>query len=281
MAKKIPVDQIRGLVNMGREAEESMEEGIHLSVLVDTTCPKWLATAMRDVLMPERDARVDVLVLDGRPSTKGIDVGIVLAGRSEALVRGAIRSFAGARQHVIVVAESSLDIPESHLPAKLGQFVTDVVASEPGPLYERFASALIASTDKGVSCAANFAFCRDATTARLVSRCAAHNAVMGILDFIPGAGMPLMTMNQINLGFDIAATHGQGLSARRIPEVAVIIAAGLVYRGAARLLIRGVPALGVVIRAGLAYGGTLITGRMLSTHFMEELPAAEDEAPVA
>ena len=272
MAKKLPMDQIRGVVNMGRVAEESMEEGIHLGVHVDHSCPRWLAEAVRDALVPERDAVVDVYQLDGHPIVAGVDIGVVVAGRSEALVHGAIRSFAGARQYVVVVAESSLDIPETQLPAKLGQFVADVVASEDAPLLERLANALIDSTDKDVSLAANFAFCREAATARLVSRCAARNALMGIADFIPGAGMPLMTMNQINLGFDIAATYGQGLSARRIPEVAVIIAAGLVYRGAARLLLRGLPALGVAIKVGLAYGGTLVTGRMLAQHFMEGLP---------
>ena len=258
MANKLPMDQIRGVVNMGREAEESMGEGIHLSVLVDPTCPRWLAVAIRDVLVPERDARVEVSPVVPHPKTLGVDVGIIIAGRSESEVRSAIRTFAGARQHVVVVAESSLDIPETHMPAKLGQFVSDVVASEHGPLLERFAVALLDATDKDVSCAANFSFCRTAATAHLVSRCAAHNALMGIADFIPGAGMPLMTMNQINLGFDIAA--------------------GLVYRGAARVLLRAVPALGLVIRAGLAYGGTLITGRMLSTHFMEGLPPADEIA---
>lgn len=274
MAKKKTVEQLRGVVNMGREAEESMEEGIHISVHVDPTCSRWLALCVRDVLVPERDARVDALPLTDRPNVIGTDVGVVVAGHSEDLVRGAIRSYAGARQRVIVVAESSLDIPETHLPAKLGQFITDVVASDQGALVERFANALLDSTDKDVSCAANFAFCRNVATARLVSRVAARNALMGIADFIPGAGMPLMTMNQVNLGFDIAATYGHGLSIGRVPEVAVIITAGLAYRGAARLLMRVLPALGLLIRVGVAYGGTLVTGRMMATHFTDSLPPA-------
>lgn len=268
-AKKIAVDQLRGMVNMGREAEESMEADIHISIHVDPSAPRWLVLAIRDAFMPERDAKVDVNTLDDHPTVAGIDVGIIIAGRSEELIRGAIRSYAGVRQHVIVVAESSLEIPDTHMPAKLGQFVTDVVASEHGPLYDRLSNALLDSTDKDVSCAANFAFCRDVATARLVSRCAAQNALMGVLDFIPGAGMPLMSMNQVNLGFDVAATYGKGLSIARVPEVAVILAAGLVYRGVARTLMRGFPRLGIIIRAGLAYAGTLTTGRMLATHFAE------------
>lgn len=274
MAKSIPVDQLRGVMNMGREAEESMGEAIHISVLVDTTCPRWLASAVRDALVPERDARVDVGELSLRTDVVGIDIGVVVAGRSEDLVRGAIRTFAGARQYVVVVAESRIDIPETHLPAKLGQYVADCVASERELLLERFSATLLDSTEKDVSCAANFAFCRDVATARLVSKCAARNAVMGVADFIPGAGMPLMTMNQINLCFDIAATYGRGLSIARVPEVAAVVTAGIIYREAARLLSRVVPALGLVFRVGFAYGGTLVTGRMLSTHFVQGLPAA-------
>lgn len=273
---KIPVDQLRGVMNMGREAEESMEEALHIAIHVDTTCPRWLAEAVRDAFVPMRDAVVDVFVLDGHPVVKGVDVGVVLCGGSEALIRGAIRSFAGARQHVIVMAETSLDIPETHLPAKLGQFISDVVASEHGPLYERLANALLDSTEKDVSCAANFAFCRDVATARLVSRVAARNTVMAVADFIPGAGMPLMTMNQLNMGFDIAATYGKGLSIARIPEIAVIVAAGLVYRDAAHLLMRALPKLSLITRILVAYGGTLVTGKMMASHFML-LPKGFDE----
>lgn len=272
MAKKKSVERLRGVVNMGREAEESMSVDVHLSVLVDTECPRWLALAVRDALVPERDALVDVHALTAHPTVVGIDVGIVLAGSSDDLIRGAIRSFAGARQHVVVIAESSLDIPDTYMPSKLGQFVSTVVASEHGPLLDRLATTLLDATEKDVSLAANFAFCRQSATARLVSKCAARNALMSVADFIPGAGMPLMTMNQINLSFDIAATFGRGLSIARVPEVLFVVASGLVYRGSARLLLKGMPRLGLLIKAGLAYGGTLLTGRMLTTHFTEELP---------
>ncbi|MBR3225067.1 MAG: hypothetical protein IKF78_07085 [Atopobiaceae bacterium] len=273
MAKKKSMEQLRGVVNMGREAEESMEENIHISVYVDPSCPRWLALAIRDALVPERDAVVDALPLSDNPAVFGTDVGIIVAGHSEDAIRSAIHSFVGVRQHVIVVAESSLDIPDASLPAKLEQFATAVVASETGPLLERFANALLGATDKLVSCAANFAFCRDVATARLVSKVAARNALMSIADFIPGAGM-LLTMNQVNLGFDIAATYGHGLSLGRIPEVITIIAAGIVYRDAALLISRFVPALGIFVRVGVAYFGTLMTGRMLASHFTEALPAA-------
>jgi len=270
--KQHTYDQLRGVMNMGREAEESMEQGLALTVLVDESCPRWLATAVRDALVPERDAIVDVRRLTSTPNFVGFDVGIILCGSSADLIRDAIRTFAGARQHVIVVAESALDIPQTLMPSKLGQFVRSVVAAVDAHMRERLSSALLAATDKDVALAANFDFCRGDATAHLVSKCAARNAMMGVFDFIPGAGMPLMTMNQMNLAFDIAATYGQGLSIARVPEVIFVVAAGVCYRGVARVLSSALPSLGLVFRLGVAYGGTLVTGRTLATHFKVGLP---------
>ena len=274
-AKRISMDRIRGVVNMGREAEENMGEKLHLAVYVDGACADWLACAVRDALMPERDALVDVSLINGAVAVEGIDVGIVLSGGSDEAVRTVIRCFAGARQQVVVVAESSLDVPETNLPSKLDQFISEVVASEPAQLCDRLANVLLDATDKDVSLAANFKFCRSVATARLVSRCAARNAFMGIADFIPGAGMPLMTMNEVNLSFDIAATYGHGLSIGRVPEVALVMCAGFAYRWVARIAMRLLPGLSFVLRPGLAYAGTLVTGRMLASHFSDRALPAE------
>jgi uncharacterized protein (DUF697 family) len=275
--KKIDVERLRGVVNMGREAEESMEESMIISVHVDPACPRWLALAVKTALVPERDAVVNVSSLVSNPTVADVDVNVIVAGHSEEEVRSAIRALAAKRQRVVVVAESSLDIPETNLPTKLSQFVFDVVASENGPFRERFSAALLDATDKDVSCAANFAFCREAATARLVSRVAARNVFMGLADFIPGAGMPLITMNQINMGFDIAASYGHGLTIGRVSEVIFIVAAGFAYRGIAKMLCQAIPPFGIVIRIGVAYGGTLVTGRTLATHFSQDLPPAQEE----
>lgn len=266
--KNIPIDQLKGVVNMGRESEESMDVPIHLSILVDTTAPEWLVTTVRDAFVPERDAVVDVGAVSKNPTVFGIDVALVLCGSDEDMIRETVRTFAGTRHHVLMVAESSLDIPQIMLPSKLGEYVKSVVASEHGPLLERLASTILASTEKTVSFAANFAFFRDTATARLVSKAAARNALMGVVDFIPGAGMPLMTMNQLNLGFDIAASFGQGLSPARVPEVIFIIASGFVYRRVSHAFCRAVPSLSLLWRAGAAYAGTILTGRMLADHFV-------------
>lgn len=278
--KKFSMESIRGVMSMGREAEESMEEHFHIGVYVDPASAQWLVEAVRDALVPERDALVDVHKLGAMPTVVGIDLGIVISGGSDEPVRRTVRGFAGARQHVLVVAESSLDVPDFSLPTKLSQYVSDAVATDRNALYDRMANAMLDATEKDVSCAANFKFCRDVATARLVSKCAARNAFMGVANFIPGAGMPLMTMNQVNLSFDIAATYGHGLSIGRIPEVFIVIFAGFAYRGAARLLLNALPALSLVIRAGMAYGGTLVTGRMLASHFTETLPSPDPPVTV-
>ena len=244
-----------------------MDVPIHLAIHVDKTAPSWLVCAVRDAFVPERDAVVDVSEVSKSPAVFGIDVALVLCGSDEEMVRETVRHFAGTRHHVCMVAETALNIPQIMLPSKLGQYVKSVVASEAGPLLERLATTVLESTEKTVSFAANFAFFRETATARLVSKAAARNALMGVADFIPGAGLPLMTMNELNLAFDIAASFGQGLSVARIPEVIFVIAAGFVYRKFSSGLCRAIPSLSLVWHAGAAYAGTILTGRMLADHF--------------
>ena len=265
--KNIPVDQLKGVINLGRESEESMDVPIHLAIHGDKTAPSWLVCAVRDAFVPERDAVVDVSEVSKSPAVFGIDVALVLCGSDEEMVRETVRHFAGTRHHVCMVAETALNIPQIMLPSKLGQYVKSVVASEAGPLLERLATTVLESTEKTVSFAANFAFFRETATARLVSKAAARNALMGVADFIPGAGLPLMTMNELNLAFDIAASFGQGLSVARIPEVIFVIAAGFVYRKFSSGLCRAIPSLSLVWHAGTDYAGTILTGRMLADHF--------------
>ena len=72
--KKIDVERLRGVVNMGREAEESMAESMIISVHVDPACPRWLALAVKAALVPERDAVVNVSSLVSYPTAADVDV---------------------------------------------------------------------------------------------------------------------------------------------------------------------------------------------------------------
>ena len=96
---------------------------------------------------------------------------------------------------------------------------------------------------------------------------AAQNAGIGVLVFVPGADLPVMTLNQIKMVLQIAAAYGEPLDKDRIKEIIPTIAGALVCRGIARKVAGFVPALGWLVKGGMGYLGTLAIGEAALTYF--------------
>ncbi len=62
---------------------------------------------------------------------------------------------------------------------------------------------------------------------------------------MPGADMPLITLNQARMVLQIAAVYGNDLSADRIREVAAVVAGGFGCRALARKLVSLAPVMGL------------------------------------
>lgn len=103
---------------------------------------------------------------------------------------------------------------------------------------------------------------RDAVTATSL-----QNAAVGLVPLVPGADLPLMTLNQAKMVMQIAAAYGQPLGRERIPEVAAIIANGFGCRALARKAVALVPGIGWVARPSIAYAGTAAVGYAIIEYF--------------
>ena len=103
--------------------------------------------------------------------------------------------------------------------------------------------------------------CARAVAKETVKRCAWQNAAIGAAVFIPGADMPLMTLNEAKMLLQIAAAYGQPLGVERIKELAVVVAGGFVFRDVRVRAARSfVPGFGWAIKGGIAYSGTMAMG---------------------
>ena len=85
--------------------------------------------------------------------------------------------------------------------------------------------------------------------------------------FLPGADMPLMTLNEGRMLLQIAAAYGQPLDAQRIKELLVVVAGGFVCREIASELLGVVPGFGWAIKGGVAYSGTVAMGSAAIGYF--------------
>lgn len=131
-----------------------------------------------------------------------------------------------------------------------------------GSLSERMGGWVIAAcNDKRLAFALAFPFVRKPLSLEAVNSTALQNAGVGLLVIIPGADMPVMTLNQAKMLLMIAAAYGEELNIKRVKELAALVGGAFACRAAARQLVAFVPALGWAVKAAIGYTGTVAMGR--------------------
>jgi uncharacterized protein (DUF697 family) len=120
---------------------------------------------------------------------------------------------------------------------------------------------------KEVSLAVKLPAFRDEVIKNIIADTARQNALIGVAVFVPGADMPLMTLNQVRMVMRMAASYKEELSIRRLNEILAVIGSGLALRTAARQLLGFVPVAGWAVKGGIAYGGTYAMGEAAKKYF--------------
>lgn len=124
-----------------------------------------------------------------------------------------------------------------------------------------------ACREKCLALALSFPFVRKPLSLEAVSATSLQNAGIGLVLFIPGADMPLMTLNQAKMLLQIAAAYGEPMSAARAKELAAIVGGAFACRSVARQVAGAVPAIGWAVKAGVAYAGTKAMGLAAVEYF--------------
>ena len=131
-----------------------------------------------------------------------------------------------------------------------------------GSLSARMGGWVIAAcNDKRLAFALAFPFVRKPLSLEAVNSTALQNAGVGLLVIIPGADMPVMTLNQAKMLLMIAAAYGEELNMERVKELAALVGGAFACRAVARQLVAFVPALGWAVKAAIGYTGTVAMGR--------------------
>jgi len=186
-----------------------------------------------------------------------------------------------ARVPVIVVAAGREAPPR--IPFVLP---TDVVRVEPGHGFpvETIARVLARSLgEEATSLARRLPVLRPAVCDRLIDSFARKNGIVSAAVFIPGADLPVLTLNQIRMVLRICAACGLEVDNQRAPEILATIGAGLGLRALARELLDyfplrrrpsrrfrswvgsgepmpTVPVAGWLLKGAIAYAGTKALG---------------------
>ncbi|WP_282191883.1 YcjF family protein [Adlercreutzia caecimuris] len=233
--------------------------GAGIPVMVATASPHAVIAAAEATGFPIPEG--DVVAPDmTRPTPWGDAAETVArrmtAGRTEEEAAEAPEALEALERAVPVEAKPAADEPIE---------LTDEAAAD---LDRRMGEWIIAACrEKKLAFALAFPFVRRPLSLDAVRATAIQNAGVGVVVFIPGADMPIMTLNQAKMLLQIAAAYGQPLSAERIKELAAVVGGAFLFRNIARTAVGVVPVLGWAIKGAVGFAGTEAMGRAAIEYF--------------
>ena len=171
------------------------------------------------------------------------------------------------RRRVPVVAVLAGPQLDARVPYVLATDVVRVPAGHGFPVDE-IARVLAARLgEEGTSVAARLPLLRGPVCDHLVASFSRKNAFLAAAIFIPGADMPILTLNQLRLVLRIAAAHGIEVGQERLPEVLAVVGGGFAFRAVAHQALNLVPVAGWAVQGAIAYGGTKAIGEAAVRYF--------------
>ncbi|MDH4139021.1 MAG: hypothetical protein OEV43_00425 [Coriobacteriia bacterium] len=267
---RLPFD-VRDVVKSGSQINKLREEPVRLAVFVEADAPDSLVDVVQASFRPyTANARLQVEVTEPGvefvvDSAVDAVVGVVGSGQM-----GLARQLEDPRERAIPTAVIALGEESSPIAEMLRHPYRDTLAhADPTVLVEDELGEWLVERvpDKRLALAHNYAFMRRAVALEAVKNTAWQNGAIGVVAFVPGTDMPLMTANQIKMLFQIAAAYGEPLGMERMRELVAIVGGGFVFRTIARQTAALIPGFGWAIKGGIGASGTLAVGYAAVKYF--------------
>jgi uncharacterized protein (DUF697 family) len=153
------------------------------------------------------------------------------------------------------------------VPFVLATNVVQAPRGAPLPVEDVVEAIAERADERAYMWAARLPVLRPAVVEKTIEKFSRQNGVLGVAIFIPGADMPVLTLNQIRMVFRIASAYGEEIDRDRALEILAVIGAGFGFRALAREALGFVPGVGWAIKGGIAYVGTKALGRAAATYF--------------
>jgi uncharacterized protein (DUF697 family) len=251
------LDLVRGLRSSAREDRPLVVAGPDalVSLLVEELTRGGVAAAVREQ-GPLKGGAALVLVLAGAPTPD-----------DERLLQEATR----ARLPVVAVVPATNE-PTKHVPYVLDEHLVRVPGGAGFPVDEIAKRLARALGEQATPLAARLPVLREAVCEELIRKFSRQNGVLGVVVFVPGADLPVLTANQVRLVLRIADAHGFEIDRERLPEVLAVVASGFGFRALARKAIAYVPFVGWVVKGAVAYAATRALGEAAVRHFERRAP---------
>ena len=298
---QLPID-IGAVLKAAFAVDEARQAPLSVSVYIDDSAPGDLQAHVRQAFASSSpSARVALTYLDGCSFEPfpGDDMAVIVAGLNDrvgccaASLRQAGVPVMVATTLPTIVADlataTGYAIPDGDVvaperlssPLSFGQGAPEPVEvpaerDEPVAFTEEAAALLDermggwildACSEKRLSFALAFPFVRRPLSMEEIETTAMQNAAVGFLPIIPGADLPVMTLNQAKMVLSIAAAYDEELGVERVKELVAVVAGGLACRKVVRSIGLNVPVVGWAVKAAVGYAGTVSMGRAALAYY--------------
>ncbi len=137
-----------------------------------------------------------------------------------------------------------------------------------GVLDSRMGKWIIsACSEKDLAFALSFPFIRRPLAMDAITATSMQNGAVGLVPFLPGADMPIMTLNQIKMTLQIATAYGCPVDKDRVKEIAAVVGGAFVCRHVVRSVTKVVPFAGWLVSGGMGFAATEAMGHALLEYF--------------
>lgn len=275
---KLPID-IADVLLAALDIEKARTVPVSVNILIDETVSAEFQAFVRAGFNSEApNSRVMVSYFPTQRPDPAVacDLAIIAAGRSDE-VPALAAAFEQAGTPVLVVAQDGEGIRERAERAGHALSADAVVCPQPGEAFgdeirgqlaDRIGSWIAEKCpEKRLAFSVAYPFVRRPLALHAVKTTSWQNAGVGVVVFVPGADMPIMTANQAKMVLQIAAAYGQPLGPERVKELAFVLLNGFVWRGIARQVAGVVPALGWAVKGSLGFAGTQAIGHAAIEYF--------------
>jgi uncharacterized protein (DUF697 family) len=207
-------------------------------------------------------------VREGGPVEGSAALVHILAGTPDKDDERVLKEAAHARIPIVVVTHGD----PGHIAYVLDQNVVRVGPGSTLPVEEIARRLARSLGEHGTPLAARLPVLRRPVCEELIRKFSRQNAFIGLAFFVPGADLPVLTLNQVRMVLRIADAHGFEIDKERVPEVLAVVASGLGFRSLARRTVGLVPIVGWALKGGYAYVGTRALGEAAIRYFERRAP---------
>ena len=275
---KLPID-IPALLTAAIDIDKACSVSVSATILIDESATPEFQVFVRSGFNSESaNSRVMVSYFPTQEPDVHVasDIAVIAAGSNPAVGKIA----AGFREQgtpVLVVAENAEAVRSAAIEAGYAIPDEDLISLGEGEalndelrgtLADEIGTWIVrADAEKRLAFSIAYPFVRRPLAYESIRTTSLQNAGVGVVVFVPGADMPIMTANQAKMVLQIVAAYGHPLSADRVKEIAGVIAGGFVFRGVSRQLAGAIPALGWAVKGTMGYVGTQAIGHAAIEYF--------------